>query len=130
MNWAGVSGGFELLLLGLREFTGNVDSNRDTGDSSWCVGHLFLYLRGGAGDVDVHGTGRDAHDAEDAAAEGDREQFAGREAGAVAVIVFWRVGDDNDARLRMFGSASQGAFVVDCDFAHCLLFSEGILAHR
>jgi hypothetical protein len=112
-------GVLEFLALVLGEFGGDVESDREAGDSAdGNLGHFLGDDDGCATEIDFQALGDDSHDCRHASAERGRDQIGRRKGLAVAHIVFGRVGEEGRARVHMLRGAAQLALICDLNFNH------------
>jgi hypothetical protein len=106
VDGAGVGRGLQRGALRGVEGSRHAYCHGDAGNAAGRVRHLFGDRGGCAGEFGLHGAGCDGHDAEDAASEGQREQVAWGDVFALALVVFWRVGQDYGAGAWMLRAAA------------------------
>jgi hypothetical protein len=106
VDGAGVRGGLQLGALRGVEGSRHAYCHGNAGNAAGRVRHLFGDRCGCAGEFGLHRAGCDGHDAEDAASEGQREQVAWGDVFPLAVVVFWRVGQDDGGGTWMLRAAA------------------------
>lgn len=112
-NGAGAGGSFEdffLLVINGKSF-GKENMHNDLAYAARIADHDLGYVKPGAGEIDIHRAGLDAHSSDHAGAEGSSYEIGRRKTFSFALVIGRGIGFNNGPALYMRGNGREIAFI-------------------